>query len=275
MPVIISGPYPSVQEVMDEARAIVADTYAGATNTPGEGRVLTNDAPFTLPYLNSAIRKLQRKLANNGQTTFIKDNVILTPITPVLTVDPAVQTFISYTGYFDGTNMNPDVVLPPDLLEPMELWERITGSNAPFVPMSQPPGGLPSAAQYNYLCQWEWRTDQINFIGSVNTEDIRLRYEANILQEIQNPDSPENPFDEVTIGTIDCQDALAYEVAYMFASSRGSGAPPNLKADRNEAIDQMITRFVRRSHAVAYERPPYNSGSGGQLYPGINQGNFS
>ena len=65
MPIIIQGPYPSVESVMNLARSIVNDAFAGATQTAGEGRVLTDNAAFTLPYLNSAIRKMAQVLRNN------------------------------------------------------------------------------------------------------------------------------------------------------------------------------------------------------------------
>src|SRR5277367_2448871 len=138
MPIIVQGPYPSVERILNLARSIVNDSFVGSTGTPGEGRVLTDNAPFTLPYLNSAIRKMAQVLRNNGVSTVIKDNWIMTPLLPVVNIDPSVQTFLSWTGYFDGTNMWPAPYLPPDLIVPMELWERQTGGELPFQPMSQP-----------------------------------------------------------------------------------------------------------------------------------------
>lgn len=258
MPVVVIGPYPTVEEVMNLARAIVNDSYNN-----GAGRILTDDAPFTLPYLNSAIRKLRMELANNSVSTVIKDNVILTPLTPVAQVDPSVQTFVSWTGYFDGTNMNDAPVLPPDLIVPIVLWERQTGTNLAFQPMCQPMQGLCSREQSTWLREWEWRTDQLNFVGSVNSIDVRLRYEAQTLV----PVAAGSDFTTTIIGSIDSQDALAYEVAYMFASARG--AATTLKNDRDNAVYEMVNRYVRRMQDITYIREQFGS-NGNAAWPGGN-----
>lgn len=240
---------------MNLARSIVNDAFKGATNTPGEGRILTDGSPFTLPYLNSAIRKMAQVLRNNGVSTVIKDNWIMTPLTPVLAIDPSVQTFLSWTGYFDGTNMNASPYLPPDLIVPMTLWERITDSNMNFKPMNEPQEGLISRSQGQYLHDWEWRTDQINFIGSVQSIDIRMRYLAKTLVPIQQG----SDFTTTTINMIDCDDAIAYEVAAMYATARGSMQVQQLRADRDAAISQMVNTYIRRQQEIGFIADSYGS----------------
>src|ERR1700686_946774 len=71
----------SLATIMDLVRSLVNDTQAGATNTPGEGQVFTNNpaiSPFTQPFLNSSIRELYRELRNVGDPVLIKDNIIIT-----------------------------------------------------------------------------------------------------------------------------------------------------------------------------------------------------
>src|ERR1700686_529787 len=104
----------SLATIMDLVRSLVNDTQAGVTNTPGEGQIFTNNpliSPFTQPFLNSSIRELYRELRNNGDPVLIKDNVIFLGL-PIINsptqggpgaVDPAVQTMLTPTGYFDGT----------------------------------------------------------------------------------------------------------------------------------------------------------------------------
>lgn len=259
MPVVVAGPYPSVQQILDLARVLINDTYNN-----GAGVILTNSAPMTLPLLNASIVKLRLKLANNNVSTVIKDNVILSPILPVEAVDPSVQQFISFSGFFDGTNMFPYPYLPPDLIVPQFLWERQTGSGLPFIEMTEPEEGLQSRFQYPNLGQWEWRTDQINFVGSTESRDIRLRYEAQVLTPIQVG----SDFTVTTIGSIDSQLALAYDVAATFAEARGSAGFQSLKMSRDAAIEDMVNRYVRRDQGTAYNREPF----GGQQnqYPGGN-----
>src|SRR5271154_3442495 len=101
------GVFPIAENVLQLARASINDmlrTTAGA--------ILTDTAPFTVVYLNAAIRRVQRELANNGITSNIRDNVILTPLTPAVGSDPSIQVYVSQMGYFDGTNMNATPTLP-------------------------------------------------------------------------------------------------------------------------------------------------------------------
>jgi len=258
MPIVVTGPYPSVEEVLQDARALVNDTYGGT------GLVLTDTAPFTIPLINGAIRRLRLEFANNNISTVIKDNVILSPILPVQNIDPSVQQFISWSGFYDGTQMWPVPVLPPDLIVPLFAWERQTGAGLPFVEMQEPQSGLISRFQYPSLGQWEWRTDQINLIGSTESRDMRLRYEAQVITEIQ----PDSDFTVTTIGSIDSQDALAYEIAYRFATARGAAIAPQMKADRDEYLFLMVNRYVRRQQEIPYLRQQF--GATNNPYPGGN-----
>jgi hypothetical protein len=255
MPIIVSGSYPSVESILSLARSIVNDAFAGATGTPGEGRILTDNAAFTLPYLNSALRKMARVLRNNGVSTVIKDNWIMTPVLPVQNIDPTVQTFLSWSGYFDGTNMWPSPYLPPDLIVPLELWERVTGTNFNFMPMNQPQAGLNSRPQGQYLYDWEWRQDQINFIGSQQSADVRMRYLAQTLVPIEQG----SDFSTTTINMIDCDDAIAYEIAAMYATARGSMQIQQLRADRDEAIANMVNSYVRRQQEIGFIATSYGN----------------
>src|ERR1035437_2360544 len=71
----------SLSTIMDLVRALVNDSQAGVTGTPGEGQIFTNNpaiSPFTQPFLNSSIRELYRELRNVGDPVLIKDNIIIT-----------------------------------------------------------------------------------------------------------------------------------------------------------------------------------------------------
>src|SRR5579885_239318 len=142
----------SLLTIMNLVRAYVNDSQAGATSTPGEGQVFTDNpaiSPFTQPFLNASIRELYRELRNVGQPTLLKDNVIVSGLTPLNSLEnglggpnPDVQTYLSFNGYFDGLTLNSNLKLPADMIYPVRLWERQTGSNDIFVPMEQPQFGL-------------------------------------------------------------------------------------------------------------------------------------
>src|SRR5271166_5742618 len=182
----------SLATIMDLVRSLVNDTQAGATDTPGEGQIFTNNpaiSPFTQPFLNSSIRELYRELRNVGDPVLIKDNVILeglpiinSPTQGLGQSDPAVQTVLSTSGYFDGVQIWPNFTLPSDMLYPTKLWERATGSNDPFREMDAPSGGLSSLLQGTCLRQWEWRNNNLNFRGATQQRDIRMRYYCSLPQ---------------------------------------------------------------------------------------------
>src|ERR1035437_2865870 len=151
------GLYPSLSGIANYVRALINDSQAGATGTPGEGQIFVDDssiAPFVQPLINASIREVYRELRNIGAPTLIKDNVIISGLTPVYGAnglgvpDPAVQVYLSYSGYFDGNTINGDLYLPSDLLYPTEVWESQNSTNNPFRKMRQPQDGMPSRYQY-------------------------------------------------------------------------------------------------------------------------------
>src|ERR1700722_19747474 len=86
MPIGAQPTYPFVEDAMLLARSLVNDTFPGATSTPGEGQILTDSSaisPFTIPFINSAIRRVYRKLGNHGVASLIQDNYILTNLAPI------------------------------------------------------------------------------------------------------------------------------------------------------------------------------------------------
>src|SRR5262249_54122425 len=153
---------------------------------PGEGQILTNDPVLpqsvTLQnFMNSAIRETRRDISIMGQPTFISDNYILLGLPPVNSslgvgvTNPAVQVSIQFIGYFDGLQMWPNLTLPGNMLQPLEMWERQSGTNNPFGMMRQSTGALAPRYQTNALGDWEWRGDAIWMVGSVEPRDVRIR----------------------------------------------------------------------------------------------------
>lgn len=259
----------SLAVIMDLVRSLVNDTQAGATATPGEGQIITDNpaiSPFTQPLLNSAIRELYRELRNVGQPTLIKDNVIVSGLTPVNSptqgvgaIDPAVQVYLGFGGYFDGVNINGDLLLPSDVITVERVWERQTDSDDVFVPMMQPQFGLPSRFQGPRFLEWEWRNDNIWMVGSTQTNDLRLRYWSALPQFF----SQTLNFNSTYVPIIDCVDAVAYKTAAKYAGMLGMPGAELLKTESIEQMRQLKLSQVRRAQSINYARPPYgNDGNG-------------
>lgn len=245
--------YPIADDVMQLSRSLVGDMLQSAG-----GAILTNRRPFTVPMLNSAIRRVQRYYANNGIESNIVDNFLLTGITPAATSDPSVQVWIGATGYFDGVKVNAQPVLPPDLIVPLAVWERTTGTSGSFVPVMPAHGdGLPSRVPGQTFDLFEWRNDRINFIGSTVTEDLRLRYEQALSPIGTNAD-----LTQVSIPLRDSHEALAFWMIYYFGFARGSALRAEAKQNAQEAMDEVVNRHVRKDERIAYRPRGYRSGGG-------------
>ncbi len=162
--------YPSLQGIMDLCRALLNQT------TTGTG---ANTQSWVLPFLNSAIQDTFSDLRVVGAPRLIRDNVILSSL-PLRNPPNATgsQQFLSFTGFFDGVQMHPNLLLPADMMNPERIWQRQSGTGYEFIPLSERESL--NSKPYSYgLGHWEWRDDKIWFSGSTTTAfDMRLRYTA-------------------------------------------------------------------------------------------------
>lgn len=252
MTTVQEGTYPIAEDVMQLARAAINDMLRSIA-----GSILTDTAPFTVIMLNASVRRTQRYLANNGLLSNVIDNAILTPITPVGNSDPGTQVSISALGYNNGVQVLSQPVLPPDLILPLALAQRQTGSGAQFTTMTPAKGPLMSRVPGTYYGEWEWRQDQINMVGSTSTMDIRMRYEGR-LQRI----APNANLSQTTINIRDGEDALASGVVAFYAFSRGAAQRAEAKALWKEDCDELINRYVRKDQRIANRPKGYAAGGG-------------
>jgi len=231
MPVVGSSAYNTAGQITSLVRSLLNDA-AGNLFTDG----------VLLPYATSAYRKVQRALANVQSSTFLSDDVLLV-VTAVSAVDPSLQVSIT-----DATA--PPNQLPTDLLLPLKLWERLSGSCDDFVEMTDLTnhGGLPSQAQGMCLEFWEWRTDGIYFIGATSDTQIRVRYQK------AYPD-----FVDATSPVLirNAQEAIAYFTAAMAAAARGAPEASRWDAAGADALEDLLVRATQREQHTTRRRRPY------------------
>ena len=254
----------SLLTICNLVRALINDSQAGATGTPGEGQIFTDNpaiSPFVQPFLNSAIRALYRELRNVGDPALVFDNYIIPNVTPIngangpATPDPALQVYIGQDGYFDGTEIFPAIALPNNMMYLEKVWERQSNTNNTFVPMNQPQGGMGSRPQQPTLVDYEWRNYKLWMVGSTQTNDIRLRYWGSLPTFY----SDTLDFSSTFVPIIDCTDALAYKIATMYARMLGSPGLPDLAAEAKEQMFQLKNAVTRRAQTIEYHRPPYGN----------------
>jgi hypothetical protein len=267
MPQAVGGnnAFPSLEDVANLVRSLVNDDGEGATGTPGEGQIVVDNSPSLTRFLNSAIGEMYRELRNVGTKSLIADNYIVENL-PVLdgpygSAAPAPETQVSlgYTGFFDGTQMWPNLTLPINMLMPVEVWQRQTGSEISFSPVPQAQGGLPPAVQGQYLGQWEWRSDAIWFNGALTNCDIRIRYQLKLPMFA----GTNIAYASTYIPIQDCVNAVAYKVAAKYAM-RLNGPETAAAFDTLAKAEmlQLRNEQVRRQQSIDYNRQSYDSNNG-------------
>lgn len=249
---IQTGTYPSAENVLNFARAVINDMLRSQV-----GSILLDTAPFTNIFLNGSVRKTQRHLANNGLFSQVVDNAILTPIGPVANQDPGTQIYINANGYYNGATTNANVVLPPDMILPLSLFQRQTGSGAQFTPMQPAKQPLQSRMPGAFFGEWEFRDDGLWMVGSTNTMDLRLRYEA----MIGRISSTAN-YSTTSIPIRDGEDVLGWGIVMLYAISRGAAQRAEAKAMWQEECDQLIARYVRKDQRIGVRPHGWQAGGG-------------
>jgi hypothetical protein len=224
-----------------------------AYNTAGQVtalvRSLLNDAAgnlFTdgalLPYLNSAYRKVQRALENVQSGSQLSDDALLL-VPAISAVDPAARVAIT-----DAT-ASPNQ-LPADLLVPLRLWERPSGSGSDFTEMVDfsNQGGLPSESQTSTLRYWEWRADGIYLLGATQDTQVRLRYRK-AFPDLVDAASP--------VLIRNAQEVLAFFTAALASAARG--APQAIRWDGAgaDALEDLVVRATQREQYSGRRRRPY------------------
>lgn len=239
MPVGPSSAYTNLAAINFLARALLNDA-AGNTFT---------DA-FLLPFAQMAYRRINKALGNIQSTTYIKDNVQLI-VSAVAAADASVQVSIN-----DATA--PPNQLPVDLLVPLNVWERASGSTDDFQEMTDMTGegGLPSQPQGQQLIYWEWRMDGLYFVGALQDTQIRLRYQA-IPADVTSP--------VAAVLLRDGQNTMTLLTAAMAGLSRGSPLAANYKTQGDDALEAMKDTVVHQMQKQVRRRRPYSSRN--RLYP--------
>ncbi len=262
-PPVVASPYPTIEDVVTLARVYVNDTILS-----GAGVIFTDNAPFILPLLNSAIAQFQRDLWNRGVSTMVREIfwMNIPPINSALGVgvpNAGVFPALGYTGYNDGLNYYAQPALPSDLLLPLRLWQRSSQTNLTFSEFFPAQAGLPSTYQEYNLGEWEWQGDMIVWNGALIAKDVRMRYLATV--RYYNSTTVPAAFPTTQIPFRDSVEALAYYMAYEFASSRlPAGGANDLLANYQKTVDGITTRYTRSNQRTVYERGAY--GNTGDLF---------
>jgi hypothetical protein len=252
----IGNPYPSINAIMNVARARLNDTANSI-----DGDLLTNDAPAAQTYLTMAFHWYQEMCAAAGVETLIKSTV-LSGFPARATQDVADEAWITWEGCSDGVNQYESLVLPQDMIQPLSIWRRPSGTINTFgTPMKLADDGLPTWFDCHVF---DWRQDGIYLYAEQYAQDFRLRYSAYQPElDIAQPNS--------LVPMMRCENQMGARVAFEFCSALSGSSNPDTLALSALADKEFETgassRTVRRKQRMNLRRQPYNRRRGGNLYP--------
>jgi len=245
LPSLQTSPYDNAEYILQIMRSLGNDAAQSLA-----GNLLSDNQPYVAPMLNSGYRHLQRKLVVRGFQT-MKKRLILTGILPIAILDPGEQVSLSYTGYFDGLTNHASPTLPADMLMPLKLKERQSGTIQMFQPMFPARDGLPSRQQSICLRDWIWENDQIFMCGATLTIDLEIMY-AVFLPELVLLPTPS------PVLILRSENALSYYTLGKWAESRGSALAPSLFARGDEALKDIVATESLYKNRGNNRRQPYS-----------------
>lgn len=245
--------YPTVGAVMRRARAIVNDAYRGNT-----GRILKNTAPFSVEYVNGALEELQDKLTNNLVITFIRDNVLLTPIQPLPGgPNTGIEQWVGYEGFFNGAEMVSQPVIPGEIIDVLEVRVRPLGNTSvPFSRVMPAANGLGSNTQTAWLHSWEYRADRIYLQGCTSPLDMQVRGIARLPlvgPDVVNVDGTES-WDKTQIAILASVNAIATLIAAQYDLARGGEMADKLEQKSEKFMRYIVRRYTRGKQRIQYRR---------------------
>jgi hypothetical protein len=251
MPVVATSPYPTAEEVLQATRVKINDAAISI-----DGDILADTQPFVFPMLEERYEYFQDRLIQAGVNTYSKYGTI--NAVPVIAVaDPATQIQIDYVGCFDGLHNTDQPVIPVDLLEPLEFWERqnVAGENTnPWREMKQASDSISTRAQTSTFGIWDWEDDTLFLPGATQVNDLKLKYLA-YAPQITGPDS--------VLLMARCKPAMASLMAEAVCKARGGlESAAAFKTDAEAAIQAIIARTAEKEQYASFVRRPFRTRRG-------------
>jgi len=217
-------------EVMDMSASLLNDTAK---------TVYTYTAQ--MPYLNMAYRELGELLELNN--------------IPVTNATSAVIPIIASGDNIGGSD-TPDAAhpaLPDGLVEIQQLWQRPTGTDIPFLPISKYEF-LPhfwDGIETSVIPAWAWMEQIIKFIPSNTPTDVKIDYIKTAIITIEDED------DDILI--INAFNTLGFRTAGLCARFIGENPTraDTLDSDAVLAFERMLGMSNKGRQSIVTRRRPF------------------
>ena len=248
--------YPSLESIASLFRAQINDTFSGSTNTPGEGLIMYDQNPDLITFMDSAIRDVYSDLRNVGDPALILDNYLLLGIPPLASPNPAVQVSLSYAGYFNGFSWSDQWALPISCERVEKIWERFSGTQDNFSPMTPSRFGLPGVNQTERMGMWEIRQNAVWMPGCLSQVDLRLRCRITFPDFL---DPATINFSTAYVPILSCQNAVVAKMLLLYAKRFAPEYYSMCVAEDNRLMGKLQLEVVRQRQTVENQRAEYGS----------------
>ncbi len=214
----------------------MADALAG--QVLDSARVHLNDVGATiwgntvlLPFLQEAHRELRVEVVLNGIP-------VIDEVTGVLSVPAQTTDLSTVTGY------------PTDMIVPIWMKERQVGGNEDdFIDMT-PRDFVPNIQMDIWLFWWVWRREKIFLVGSLNAEEVQLRYR----RQLTTPTTINS-----SVGWLNAENFLSYRTAALACNSIGEvEKATGLSQTAMINLDKVIRLNVKQMQGLPARRRPYH-----------------
>lgn len=241
-------------DILNFARVLINDAQGSI-----QGQDLADVRPYTWPLLNFCYGRLQNWLQdNNVESSTYAEQIIQLPISSGSS-DPNQTCRLGYDGFDDSNGFHYDTpTLPSEMLEPLNIWQRQTGQNAPFRLFPQRLGGLRASLYGNFLfSEWEFRQNSLYFSGGCYTPmDIRIRFIPSFPELVQP--TGDQPAPTIYFGR--AGEALAYMIAAEFLEIRSAANAPAMRAKAVAELDILANKSAKRENQAMVRRKGYGFG---------------
>ena len=220
-------------EVMDKSASLMNDTAK---------TVYTHTAQ--LPYLQMALDELQESFELSNIPITSQTSAAVTVAIGTTSIDPV-----------DGIGSGAAPNYPTDLVEIQQLWERLSGSTDPYVPMTQKEfiphelDNLPTES----LMYWAFMNQVIQFnpSGATTARQVKIDYIKKIFPDLITT--------ATVIGIINARSFLQYRTAGL--CSQFIGDNPSRAEELNNfaqmALDRVIGIGVKGKQSINTRRRPF------------------
>jgi hypothetical protein len=259
-----SAPFDTVESVLNLVRSKMLDTIGSLA-----GDILTDAQPFMQELANAGWRELQFYLATLGYSAF-KMPFIGIGYPVVDSTDPALWTSLTWSQFVNasGTNYDPPYVsvLPQNMILPLKVSERITGTQSRFSPMAMDKDSLVETRKGVYNGHWLWENNTLYMPGSVYSMDLRMELAIYLPDFVTSPDGS-ILWSARPVPIMRAKTALAYFVANEIDSSRNEPSGAFL-APAQQAARQIYNIEVSQKQRVPTQRQPFSGrrGDGMQVW---------